>query len=394
MSELTIYHLDAPGVFHFGARSVEQEETGVHFPSDSLFSALLTAWMELGQAPEELTNLFPRQETDNNNHTQVFFDEKPPPFRLTSLFPRAGALRFYPALSLNWLLSKKKLAELHQAHRLKGVKKIQFISEKLFKKTLAGEWLDAWLPAEKTPYPTDQGIYLQGGALWLSKDEITLLPPAMQKKPKNGDHLEHLKALRQANVWQTDKTPRVTVDRISSASQIFHTGRLRYSKDCGFWFAIQWTTSNTQIVQGIHNALALLADSGLGAERNAGYGYFSLEQTESSPFPPPQPGDFFVTLSRYHPRPAEIPDAFSNEQNAYRLISVAGWLRSPVEAAQRRRRLWLFEAGSILQQADTVAAPGNLVDVRPVYQDAQFSHPVWRYGLAFPVKIHPAGGAK
>lgn len=390
MLELTQYHLEAPGVFHFGVRGVEQEETGIYFPSDSLFSAIFSAWLAQGRAPEALTDHFPRQVLANDGTVQEVYNTMAP-FLLTSLFPRANQLRFYPVLPLSWLLSTGKLAELHQSHRLKEVKKIKYISEGLFKQALAGHWLDDWVPTGKSPAPADQGAYLQDGALWLSRDEIPLLPTAMSQKPAKGDHL---KALHRAKVWHVDKAPRVTVDRITSASAIFHTGRLCFSPNCGFWFGVQWHTNDAELADGLHAALAILADDGLGAERNSGYGYFSVSDTTMLSLPAPRAGDFFVNLSRYSPKADEVPAVFEDERTAYNLTSVAGWLNSPVEPAQRRRRLWLFGEGSVLQQPEATGSLGKLVDVRPVYPQAQFSHPVWRYGLALPVKIQPAGGAQ
>ncbi len=384
MPELKIYHLEKTGAFHFGARGVEQEETALHFPADSLFSAIVVAWIEQGADPDELAAAFPRREEAAPTIA--------PPFLLTSLFPIAGSLRFYPAPPPGWMLSQEKLDALHRAHRLKEVKKIKFISAALFRKMLNGEWLDAWMPTAKTPSDNDRGVYLQGGALWLERKEINALPAAMREKPKQGDHL---KALRKANVWKVSKTPRVSVDRVTSASGIFHTGRLRHNVDCGFWFGINWQTDNAEIRNGIEQALALLADSGLGAERNAGYGYFTLQEKDAIQLPASKQGDFFITLSRYNPKDDELPDIFADNRVAYNLASVAGWLQSPHAAAQRRRRLWLFQEGSVLRQPHNTA-PGALVDVRPVYKNAQLQvpHPVWRYGLAFPVKINPAGGAK
>jgi CRISPR/Cas system CSM-associated protein Csm4 (group 5 of RAMP superfamily) len=59
MPELTLYHLESPGAFHFGVRGVEQEETGVYFPSDSLFSAIFSAWLAQGQPPDDLAAPLP-----------------------------------------------------------------------------------------------------------------------------------------------------------------------------------------------------------------------------------------------------------------------------------------------------------------------------------------------
>lgn len=388
MPELTVYHITPKSAFHFGTRGIEQETTGLHFPSDSLFAALLSTWLELGREPDELVRLFPRLLTDA---AEVEAEAEGVPFLLTSMFPRAGQVRFYPALPLSWMLTSAKLEALHQEHRLKEIKKIQFISEELFKAVTGGQRLDEWVPSPKAPQATDQGLYLQKGALWLARTEVEQLPDSFTEQSGRNGKLEQ--ALRQANVWSTVKVPRVTVDRLSNASQIFHTGRLQLNIGCGFWFGIAWRQpgisfdeSGQTLQPAIHQILALLADSGIGAERNSGYGHFEYEKIEQPVLlPEPEPEGLFVTLSRYHPRAEEI-GALQHEQVAYTLTPVSGWLSSPKEAAQRRRRLWLVAEGSVLQ-TPAGSVWGDIVDVRPQYDAATFPHPVWRYGLALPVGI-------
>jgi len=376
MPDITIYHLNPRSAFHFGVRGLEQETTGIHFPSDSLFAALLTAWMELGNDPASLAGLFPQETAP----------DVAPPFLLTSVFPRAGAVRFYPALPLRRMLLQQKLKGLNAKHRLKEVKKIQFISERLFERAVAGSILDEFVPSE-TATDTDAGWYMQGGALWLTREEAEQLPEVLRKTDRHGSPAA---AVRQASVWKQSKVPRVTVDRISNASQIFHTGRVRFQKDCGLWFGIRWLNPGVDLANGtairtaVETALDVLGDSGIGAERSAGYGQFSVVK----PVPAPQclsaqSGNQFVTLSRFHPGGAD--DVFGSE-TTYGLEAVSGWVRSPVEAAQRRRRVWFVKEGSILQASST-PNPGRIVDVRPRYDSAEFSHPVWRYGLAFPVGL-------
>ncbi len=384
MPNLTLYHLEPQSSFHFGTRGIEQEQTGVSLPSDSLFAAIMSAWLESGGSPDELADAFPQEGSAQSQ----------PPFLLTSVFPRAGKVRFYPVLTLRWLLSPVKLDELHQKHRLKEVKKIQYISEGLFKKAIAGESLDELLPPEHNPQLTDQGLYLQKGALWLSQEEVADLPALMKEKAisRKGNLV---KALGEANVWQTGKSPRVTIDRVTNASQIFHTGRLLLSPGCGFWFGVAWLNPNRpmplsggNVQEAVNRALNVLTDNGLGAERSVGYGQFNYQaQVQPISLPNPQPGGMFVTLSRYHPQPVELPVALAHPLTAYQLVSVAGWLNSPVEKAQRRRRVWLTAEGSIIHAAESMSVWGNLVDTRPSYNGTQLSHPVWRYGLACPVGL-------
>lgn len=387
MPTLQLYRVQPNSAFHFGRRGVELEETGRHFPSDSFFAALLLTALEAGHDPGGLAALFPRTGAD---------DRLEPPFLLSSFLPRAGETRFYPALPLGLMLSSEKLDHLHQSHRLKEVKKIRYISEALFEAVCGGDFLDAWVPADRQPQDADRGLYLQGGALWLSREEIERLPDDLGRTDRAGDRL---KALRAAAVWEVETAPRVTVDRLRQASNIFHTGRLIFGPDCGFWFGIEWrhpeispAGSSATIRQIVTETLHLMADGGIGAERNAGYGHFSWREWGQKRLADPAPGERFVTLSRYHPHSGEMPAIMTHDRIAYELVSVGGWLQTPDpgEKTQRRRRLWLFTEGSTLRMPAEAACLGDLVDVRPTYPARDFSHPVWRYGLALPVGL---GGA-
>jgi CRISPR type III-A-associated RAMP protein Csm4 len=187
------------------------------------------------------------------------------------------------------------------------------------------------------------------------------------------------------------------VDRQRNASNIFHTGRLTFSPGCGWWFGLAWLQpeqkvghSGQTLAQRVEQTLNLLADTGLGGERAAGYGHFDCQQVGASQWDDPAPGQLFVTLSRYHPRPAELPTALQDNAVAYKLVSVGGWLNSPgadgQAKAQRRRRLWLVAEGSVVRTVGN-GPWGDVTDVRPVYPGAgvEFPHPIWRYGLACPV---------
>jgi len=381
MPDLTLYHLHFGGSLHLGRRGVGQEQTGVHLPADSLFAALVATLVEAGQDPEELVKLFPG------------YAEAPavpaPPFLLTSAFPYAGEVRFYcpPPLG-HWPISEQV-----RERRLKELKRIKFVSEAIFEKLCRGEALDAWLPPEQEATGTEPGRYLQGRALWLTAGEVAALPEAMRRAGKVARPHSALALLK---VWQIHQVPRVSVDRIRNASNIFHTGRLTFSQDCGLWFGIAWRDEAWR--PWLTAALALLADSGLGAERAVGYGHFTWQE-KAAPrhWPSPRPDDLFITLSRYHPRSDELPQVLADEAAAYGLVSVGGWFASPEDSAQRRRRVWLVTEGSVLR-AGQDRTWGDIIDVRPTYADeaseiTPFAHPVWRYGLACPVAFTGQAGA-
>lgn len=366
MPQLIPYQLAFHGGLHLGTRGVNLEEASPFLPADTLFAALLDVWRRAGGDVADLAAPFTAALPD-------------PPFLLTSAFPYAGEVRFYPLpLNLTALFSTEILRR-----RSKDIKRIRYLSEALLRKALQGERLDADLfPADEHAQP-QRGLALQDGSLWLTVEEAAHLPNGL--RPESG----RWRALRYLHLWNMERVPRVTVSRITSASTIFHAGRVSFAAGCGLWFGLTWRDPERQVGAGpltfrqaFQQALALLQHEGLGGERTAGYGAFTFEEGEAFTLPDPLPGGPALLLSRYHPRQEELPQALVAEGTAYDLVSVAGWLRSPDGRAQRRKRLILVAEGSLVRPPAFPA--GDVTDVRPEYDGAPgLPHPVYRYGLAF-----------
>ena len=49
-----------------------------------------------------------------------------------------------------------------------------------------------------------------------------------------------------ARFGTTDKRPRVTLDRQSSTSEIWHLGGVKFHENCGLWFAAKFDAEETQ----------------------------------------------------------------------------------------------------------------------------------------------------
>lgn len=375
MPTLSVYRLHFRSGLHLGVRGVSLEEAALSLPSDTLFSALVDGWRQLGGDVEGWLEPFLQEPAD-------------PPFLLTSAFPFVGAVRFYPMpVDLRRLFDQLETG--------KRVKRISHLSEGLLRRALRGEKLDRWLPSDEKPSRNDgnrhpnAGLLLQGGHLWLDgESELAQLPQWMQIDPKSKRPRPH-SAYPLLEVWREGRTPRVTVDRISSASTIFHIGHVRFAGECGLWFGVQWRRpeqhiagTSTTYAESVAAILDFLQDEGLGGDRSVGYGAFTLgTKSESVTLPDAAPGGLAWLLSRFHPRtPAEIA-TLQAEGAAYRLVDVAGWLRSPDSPAQRRRRIYLLTEGSWIAAGEAVL--GGLVDVQPVYanQAGMLPHPVYRSGF-------------
>jgi CRISPR-associated protein Csm4 len=360
MTELTAYRLKFHSGLHVGDRGMTLEESSVVVSSGTLFSALVAVARRMGQDPADIVAPFLAGE---------------PPFLLTSAFPIAGEVRFFP---LPIPLAHWFPPEVLRARR-KGLKRIRFISEGILRLLLDNTPMASWLFPKDATAPPEKGVALHKGSFWLTQEEVSKLPPSLQVRR------DSLHALWWHKVYAQDQVPRVTIDRIASTSNIFHAGRVRFNETCGLWFGIAWRTPQQTVgdqsltfAELFRRALTLLGEDGLGGERSVGYGAFDWEEDGEIDLPAGQPDTPLLLLSRYHPREAELPATLMGKHAAYSLIPKGGWVQTWDDKAQRRRRLWLLTEGSVIQPS-TAGPWGDLTDVRP---NTGFPHPVWRYGLA------------
>ncbi|MCS6910951.1 MAG: type III-A CRISPR-associated RAMP protein Csm4 [Anaerolineales bacterium] len=353
MPTLHIYELRFRAGLHVGRHGIGQEAALAHVPADTLFAALVAIRAQMRAGAGAWAGRFAHD----------------PPFRLTSAFPFAGGVRFFPRPV------RPPVAE--GVAFGKQWRKIRFVSQGVLEHLLKGR-----VPAELWPKPPEEkpaeGLTLQGGTLWLTQAEIEKLPEELRTKTKNGKR-EPLsdEALQRRNVWGQDKVPRVMVDRLTNASQIYHTGRIVFAPGCGLWFGVQGTEGGA--FGDLEELLRALGDAGLGAERSVGYGAFTFTRAAPLQLPDANGGGLMMLLSRFYPRDENDAAALTRGDSAYDLVYVAGRVSAPGVADQRRRGVRLAAEGSLLGSR----AMGGLAKVTP--EVGNFPHEVYRYGLALGV---------
>jgi len=342
---MDIWKITGKGGFHFGRHGLGQEESHFFLNSDTLFAALVARLAASGGAEAAAGWTRP-------------FVEGPPPFVLSSAFPRVQHLRFYPAPKAGLRPAAGAEGEIP----VKNLKKIQFVSEGVFRGLLQGRSLAEWYSG---------GLLLQDGSLLASKSEREYIPQEILRG--------------ESAVWQVEQRPRVTVDRVTNSSQIYHTGRTVFAPDCGLWFGVRWLQESQALKKQLEDLLADLGDAGVGGERSSGFGAAAFTPGGTADLPDAR-NRVWVTLSRYLPREDEI-SALRHPAGTYTLENVGGWTVSPGQAAQRRRAVNLLAEGSVFGPLER-EVPGRVVDTRPVYTDKEsvevepLGHPVWRCGLA------------
>lgn len=365
MPKLTPYALTFQGGLHLGTRGVDLAEARRHIPSDTLFSAILTVWRQLGGDVQAFAAPFVADPPD-------------PPFLLTSAFPRVGRVRFYPMPAD----ASRILSPASMAGRGKAIRKVRYLSERLFRQAQQGRPLDPFLFPE---HPTEEpkgGITLADGALWMSIEELDRLPEPLQRPEKRRHAIGSLPIIRETRV------PRVTVSRITHQSEVFQAGQVRFEREVGLWFGVLWRRPEAPIGEdgptyedALERILYVMQHDGIGGERSIGYGAFQLDPMEEVELQAASKGSTSLLLSRYHPRPDELPGALTADGAAYQIVAVDGWLHTWDAPAQRRRRVYMVTEGSLVAPPSFPA--GDVVDVRPTV--GHFPHPVYRYGLALAV---------
>jgi len=335
--QVEVWKISGSSGFHFGRHGLGQEETLTTMPSDSLFAALINRLAVSSGGVEVDSFVKP-------------FVENDPSFALSSTFPFAGGVLFFP-------VPFAAVGSASKEDDAKKYKRVQYVSEKLFLHLIEGKsFVDVYKGADK----------LMGDSVLLDASETDKLP----KDIREG----------KTPIWKVETRPRVTLGRSAQNSSIYFTGRVTYAKDCGLWFGMYWRDLKEKEI--VKNLLAELGDAGLGAERSVGFGACEITQQGTITLPDAE-GKPWVSLSRYLPRKEETDTL---KGGAYKIVNIGGWLDSPKMRGQRRRAVNMLEEGATLGNALS-AIPGEVVDVSPRYDGKNpLGHAVYRSGFALAVE--------
>lgn len=356
MATITRVLLESDAPFHFGKRGVGLNETDVTLPADGLFSALCVAF-QMAHGTDALTAMLARFPPHGG-------EARTPPFRITSLMPTANGIDLMPMPLLH-----AKVGEASVADR-KQWKEIAWVSTQVFQKLVAGQVLaDDHEVVEQhgekvTPYTVqDDSVWLDYAAYQRFDGETTVL-------------------------WQTDIRPRVTVDRVSTASTAFSSGGLYFSRrhKAGLYALIRWEIDDAVLRRQVEQALRVLGESGIGGERSYGYGQFHPTFTTVKYDLGALGGAYFTTLSPYLPQPSER--TVFDEHARYQIVLRRGWISAPGHTHLRRPTIRMVDTGAVLRQLPDRSVTGALADATP--DTLQGSLTIYRYGVAWPVPVAAA----
>jgi CRISPR type III-A-associated RAMP protein Csm4 len=178
----------------------------------------------------------------------------------------------------------------------------------------------------------------------------------------------------EAVLWRGSYRPGVTLDRATSASQVYATVATSYACSLAVYVLAE---SETEL-SAIESLLDVLARTGIGGRRSRGLGGFTWRRREAAI--PLSARPVGMALSLVWPRRDELEsEALSPAEGlGYRLVERQSWLSSPAWSSARSRTLTLIGEGSYLN-SDLAPCIGGLADVTPT--DRGGRHAVFRYGF-------------
>lgn len=345
-----LYKLKMEGPFHVGKAGVGYEESLTHLPSDTLFSALIVTWLEMGlqNEVEALLQGFDRGEVG---------------LLLSSGLPYVGETLLFPRPQL----------PMTPENGGKAYKRVHWVSNAIFRRlanAIDGHALDRlWKEA----------VLIQGGAVWLTREERDAAVQALYAGETD-----------ELTIWARHPVAHVTVDRIGNASNLYHVGQIHFAPQCGLWLMADgapiW-------LDRLEEALRTLQHGGIGRRRSRGGGRFQL----MGPTDPPvfdAATDYQMLVSRLAPTQAQMT-LLKADHSRYGLVTIGGYSSYPRQTPVIRRRVRMLTEGSVIQRGKQT--PGKLVDVLPSGAPGKgplVEHRIVRYGygLGLPIAIAPDRG--
>lgn len=317
-----IYKLRFKGPTHFGETGIDLENVSEWVSSDTLFSALMNAGMTGGLCKNDFIDQFQQQ----------------PPFLISSLFLYSDDTYFLPR-------------PMDDSHISTGLKK------QMGKELKKLKWLD-----------------IEGFKKWIEGSNLT------ENDVKWMGHSQS----RYKEAFETEIRPRVSLDRITQNSNIYHCGYVYFKEDVGLYGLVAF--NDLSVVDKFKELVTTLGETGLGGEKTYGCGMFEVDKFEEISGILKEilasKTSRYTLLSLYHPAQDEKTDISSN-LIAYDVIRKKGWITTGRYALPlKRKSVGFITEGSVLQ----IQPKGCLVDVTPDNtkdNTKMLNHKVYRYGYAF-----------
>ncbi len=194
--------------------------------------------------------------------------------------------------------------------------------------------------------------------------------------------------------FRSVRRSRVPVDRLTNASQGPDSAAcVEFEAGAGLWTVVRFADAAAEQAWSlrIRSCFRLLADTGFGGRRSAGWGQTAEPEWQSGAWPgillpkvarnaasDDERSSLFWLLSLYAPGAA---DQVNWKSGSYRLAHRGGRVQSLAGSGALKKTVRLVEEGSVLSAS--VHPIGSAVDVAP----DGFAHPVYRSGFALALQL-------
>ena len=325
-----IVRLQPRGPWRFGPQSGTRDRVDRIFHSDSLYSAVTHAMLQLGEMEEWIA---------------ATADAASPKVQFSSCFPFQGnALYIVPPASV-WPPAQSSKV------RWKGAR---FIPLSLVISLLGDQPLDEdrWVVD-----PTSECL------LAIEKQTIPSGP------------------------FRVGIRTSAVVDRVENGNIELHsTACLEFGEGAGLWCLVAFADEDSRLrwAEPVRAAFRLLADSGMGGERSRGWGRSETPQFTEGSLPElvytvkPEAETAWWLLSLFSPA---VDDVVEWQRGDYSTITRGGRVESPQASGDEKQLLRMVQEGSVLFSAAQLK--GAARNVAP----ADFPHPVYRAGFALAIPI-------
>lgn len=324
MAEYRIYKLHFTSPLHIGDARDGYDVSLKTIQSDAMYAAIISALAKIGQdIPKDgdmgfiISSLFP------------FYQAS----------PEVAPVLFFPKPK------QQRLPKLQNVADAKKVKKVKWLDQRYFEKTL------------------------QGRPIVETQDDVESV---------KGDFLTRESVPSEFAVSRVSQ--RVSIDRLGTRdANPFYMDRLYFEDYSGLYFLAQGN------VNQIEMALNLLRTEGVGTSRSIGNGQFEWDSGIID-IQVPNDTNYAMAMSIYIPESqTQLQSMTNGDLIAYDLIRRGGWITTPPHTTIRKNTIYAFAAGSVFSKADSVST-GAIVDLAP---RINIGHPIWRCGrsLFFPIKL-------
>lgn len=185
-------------------------------------------------------------------------------------------------------------------------------------------------------------------------------------------------------IISTDTYQHVAISRdYGTDSMPYYVDKIYFHHNAGLFFLVE--VADDEVWKKVKAALRLIADSGMGTDRNGGNGHFELDTKQSITFDLPQKANFQLSLSLYCPKEEEVTDIMDSY---FEITKRGGYISSPAQdkhRSLRKRSIYMFTEGSLFPKMKTGKRTGKIVNLSPdcnLPQALKIGHPIWRDGRA------------